>query len=499
MNNRNIRSYAVVLVTTFSLLGLACGCSDDDPVVPALPAPAAPLAVSPDSLMSLWQSALVDMDSTSYAGMYDPGFLNRFSPGDQADFELTTDYMTTEETVHTGWRMFSGEGFTNWLGAWVPGVSRISFPQMTQETPWTDAGKDEPFYGAKQARFTMQMHVERGNGVSTLAAAGSYDFYALAKDTVLAGGDAQEYFQWIGMTGIDPDKVPPVIHTWGGVNLTYLTNEDPAAAFSVADVGGSPLPVWRCDAAASSDTDSGLHLEPYRWKFESGGEWTEWMADPVTTYSYPTLGDKSITLMVRDRWGTTDTQEQEVRIGLSKLPFPDTPAQLMDNFQYTYESGNTLEYLILMAPEFLTILQMQTVEEFPEVGTTLGYDEESRIHQRLFSGEAVTDPDGDLIPGVERIAFSRFQALDAWVETPVEDLFPGTEWAPYEVEILLDRGLNFSTLKVNGLIKFYVTSRDSLHQGSMKKYYQMAGQVDLTGGFKGVEDSIWGSVKALWR
>jgi len=33
---------------------------------------------------------------------------------------------------------------------------------------------------------------------------------------------------------------------------------------------------------------------------------------------------------------------------------------------------------------------------------------------------------------------------------------------------------------VAGTIKFYVTSKDSLHQGSTKKYYQMIGQVDLT-------------------
>jgi len=241
------------------------------------------------------------------------------------------------------------------------------------------------------------------------------------------------------------------------------------------------------------------HPAPFRWQFESGGEWTEWEADPVTTYSYPTLGLKGGTLMVRDRWGTTATQEQEVRVGLSQMPFPDTPAQLMANFQTTYESRNALEYLILMDPGFLTILQMQTVEEFPDVGTTLDHDEESRIHRRLFPGEALTDPNGNLIPGVERIAFSRFRALDAWVETPAEDFFPGTEWAPYEVEILLDRGLSFSTLKVEGMIRFYVTSKDSLYQGSIRPYYQMAGQLDLTGGFKGVETSTWGSVKALWR
>lgn len=490
----------VLMSVLFCLaLGLAGGCSEDDPVVPVPPAPSAPLAVSPDSLMSLWQSALVSMDSLAYAGMYTPDFQYGFSAGDQVDFDLTTDYMTAEETIQTGWRMFSGEGFTNWQGSMEPGVSRISFSQMTQETPWVEAEKGGPFAGAQQARFLMQMQVERGFGVTPLAAAGFYDFYAATADTILDGGQTKEYYRWVAMVGIDPDKAAPIIHTWGGVNLTYLSNESPQAAFAVSDVGGSPLPVWRCDASASSDDDSGLHPEPYRWQFEGADDWTEWSADPVATHSFETLGDWQITLMVRDRWGTTDTMEQQVRVGVSGLPFPGSADQLMANFMTTYETMDAEEYLLLMDPGFQMILQSQTIEEFPDVGTALDHTQESRIHRRLFSGEAVTDPDGNLIPGVLAISFSRFRAQGAWAVSPEEGLFPDTEWALFEVEIFLDRGQTYSTLKVDGMIKFHVTSRDSLHEGSMREYYQMAGQVDLTNGFKSVENNPWGSVKALWR
>ena len=78
------------------------------------------------------------------------------------------------------------------------------------------------------------------------------------------------------------------------------------------------------------------------------------------------------------------------------------------------------------------------------------------------------------------ISFSKFRALDAWATSPGDDIIPNAEWAPFEVEFLFDRGQNFSTLKVDGTIKFYVTSRDSMHQGSNRQYYQMIGQVDLT-------------------
>ena len=31
------------------------------------------------------------------------------------------------------------------------------------------------------------------------------------------------------------------------------------------------------------------------------------------------------------------------------------------------------------------------------MGTTLDFEEEVRIHRRMFSGDAVTDPDGNLV------------------------------------------------------------------------------------------------------
>ena len=162
------------------------------------------------------------------------------------------------------------------------------------------------------------------------------------------------------------------------------------------------------------------------------------------------------------------------------LPFPGSPDQLMANFQTIYETRDFDEYREIMHPDFLTILQEATTAEFPEVGTTLDVNEELRIHERMFSGDAVTDPNGDLVPGVAAISFAKFRALDAWTLSPADDIIPNAEWAPFEVEFLFDRGATFSTLKVDGVIKFYVTSRDSMHQGSVKKYYQMIGQRDET-------------------
>ncbi|MEN8006668.1 MAG: hypothetical protein ABFS42_06600 [Candidatus Krumholzibacteriota bacterium] len=163
-----------------------------------------------------------------------------------------------------------------------------------------------------------------------------------------------------------------------------------------------------------------------------------------------------------------------------ELPFPSSPDVLMNNFRTIYETRDIDEYRKIMHPDFLTILQDATIQEFPDVGTTLDVNEELRIHERMFSGDAQTDPNGDFVPGVSSIAFSTFRALDTWVVSPENDIIPNAEWAPFEVDFLFDRGQNFSTLKVEGTIKFYVTSKDTVHQGTTKQYYQMIGQVDLT-------------------
>lgn len=182
------------------------------------------------------------------------------------------------------------------------------------------------------------------------------------------------------------------------------------------------------------------------------------------------------------------------------LVFPDTPDKLMQNFQAIYELRNVVEYIDLMHDDFQTILQQSTIAEFPDVGETLDFQEEMRIHERMFSGQAVTDPNGDLVPGVANISFSRFIPLDAWAVSPPTDIIPNAEWALYDVEFLFDRGQTYTTLNVQGTIKFYVTSRDSMHQGSLRQYYQMIGQVDLTSsGLKRIEETNWGSVKALFR
>lgn len=162
------------------------------------------------------------------------------------------------------------------------------------------------------------------------------------------------------------------------------------------------------------------------------------------------------------------------------LPFPDTADKLMTNFQTVYEQMDFANLAKMLHPQYVTILQESTYNQFPDVGTTLDLEEELRIHERMFSKQDQTDPDGILVPGVQSIAFQTFERQGVWSVSPANDQIPNAEFALYDVVFLFDRGAGHTILKVQGAIKFYVDKRDSVVSGVTKPYYQMRGQVDLT-------------------
>jgi hypothetical protein len=162
------------------------------------------------------------------------------------------------------------------------------------------------------------------------------------------------------------------------------------------------------------------------------------------------------------------------------LPFPDSPDKLMANFQAIYEQMDYQEYVKMIHPDYIMILKDTTYNEFPDVGQTLDVSEELRIHERMFAKQDVTDPDGILVPGIQTISFQTFIRQGTWSMSPSNDQIPNAEFALYDVVFLFDRGQNYSTLKVQGTIKFYATHRDSVVSGVTKPFYQMYGQIDLT-------------------
>jgi hypothetical protein len=181
------------------------------------------------------------------------------------------------------------------------------------------------------------------------------------------------------------------------------------------------------------------------------------------------------------------------------LPFPDTANKLMANFRTAYVTRDYTAFADLLTPDYETVLQPGTIARFPDVGDMLEATEEYRIHERMFSGQALIDPLGANVPAVHSIEFTVFEPIGGWTPAMDSSMFPGAESRLYDVVIVLDRGQAESQLEVHGNIQFFVTHSDSTADGVTRPYYRLRGQVDLTFDGKGVESSAWGSVKALFR
>jgi hypothetical protein len=183
----------------------------------------------------------------------------------------------------------------------------------------------------------------------------------------------------------------------------------------------------------------------------------------------------------------------------SQLPFPDNPMQMMANFLAAHDAMDLLEYQNLLHPDFEMFLNQETTDLFPDLGATIDYTDEMRVSGRMFGGEDLTDPLGAMVPGIKKIDFLVLSPLDAWQPVVNKPVSPGTHWAPYNVVMIIDRGQEYSLLRVEGQVPFYATVQDSLHDGEMQPFYRLSGQIDL--GLKGQasERFSWGHAKALYR
>lgn len=189
------------------------------------------------------------------------------------------------------------------------------------------------------------------------------------------------------------------------------------------------------------------------------------------------------------------------------MPPPDTPPPvgspelLMAAFQAATEGLDIEGYRQVLDPEFAIYLSQGTIEEFSLPREYFDYDEDMLISERMFAGQAITRPNGDIIPGITRIMFHYFQAEAAWADAPDDHRFAGAVWAPFRVDLTVEQG-NEGRANIKGIIEFYLSSEPVEYQGSTVRDYRMVGQVDYTNvrpAKRPTEDTAWGDLKALFR
>lgn len=182
----------------------------------------------------------------------------------------------------------------------------------------------------------------------------------------------------------------------------------------------------------------------------------------------------------------------------SSLPFPDTPEQLMANFAAAYETMDAEEIGYLLAPEFQLFLKDATVEEFPVLGPTLDRDDMAVFHGRMFAGESGRDAQGNLTNPISTIELMEPVQLTEWGPTLAGDHLPGVPSALFEVSLAFMRAGD-KTLRSEGQIRFFLSERDSLHQGVVQSCFRLAGMADFTESAKDNENVAYGSVLSLFR
>ena len=165
----------------------------------------------------------------------------------------------------------------------------------------------------------------------------------------------------------------------------------------------------------------------------------------------------------------------------SVLVFPDTEKKLMDNFKVIYEKMDYDNYVDLLASDYKLMLLQDTIDDWGLTQPFFNYDDEVRIHERIFSGDAVTDSKGNLQPGISSIKVILLEQRGVWEPIgPDHPYFSDAQFALFDVEFEFYRGVGEPKLLVDGQIEFYLVKSQVEVDGVLKDYFQMIGQWDMT-------------------
>jgi len=161
-----------------------------------------------------------------------------------------------------------------------------------------------------------------------------------------------------------------------------------------------------------------------------------------------------------------------------ELPFPDSEDQLMANFKAVYERMDINLYGQLLHTDYKFKYLPEDVENLNLPDAFHNRDDEVGIMTNIFSQQPVTNSRGELQAAITAVTVSVLDPQTVWEDSTDPD-FPNSRRRLYSVNLEFTRQTD-NTIIVQGQQEFFVTSRDSLHNGIPKQYWQLVGQIDQT-------------------
>jgi hypothetical protein len=182
------------------------------------------------------------------------------------------------------------------------------------------------------------------------------------------------------------------------------------------------------------------------------------------------------------------------------LPFPDTPDQLMANFETAYAGMDLDVYRDeVLAEAYDFVLTPETVEHFGLPDGIFDLADELAITAKMFAGQP--NEAGRVVSDIE---VQVLQPQGAWLPVPETDPnfsgIPDALVRTYNMLIYFNMHGQFR-YEVQGSQIFCVAPDTVLHEGALTPRYRLRGQVDQAAWHldKGTENTTWGSLKALFR
>ena len=157
-------------------------------------------------------------------------------------------------------------------------------------------------------------------------------------------------------------------------------------------------------------------------------------------------------------------------------PFPDTEEKLMSNFQNAYSEMYMDEYRNILHSDYKFFYQQADIDNLGLASDHHNRDEELQTTGHIFSHNP-SPSSGEA--GVSDIDFNFLEAATTWEDSFYPD-FPGARRALYQIILFFERP-GTTTIEVQGNQEFYAIARDSVQaDDTVKDYYQLVGQVDLS-------------------